>query len=49
MDDRASDPRVSIWNDQTGRHRFTINTTWPVLPVLPGRLIYEQAMYGGWW
>jgi Tol biopolymer transport system component len=48
VDDRASDPRVSIWNDQTARHRFTINTTWPGLPVLPGRLIYEQAMYGGW-
>jgi hypothetical protein len=46
VDDRVSDPRVSIWMEQTARHRFTVNTTWPALPDLPGRLAYEQTMYG---
>ncbi len=46
VDDRVSDPRVSVWNDQTSRHRFTVDTTWPALPVLPGKLAYEQTMYG---
>jgi hypothetical protein len=46
IDDRVTDPRVSMWEEQTARHRFTIDTEWPALPDLPGRLAYEQTMYG---
>jgi hypothetical protein len=46
VDDRVSDPRVSVWNSQTSRHRFTVDTVWPALPALPGKLAYEQTMYG---
>jgi len=46
VDDRVSDPRVSVWNSQTSRHRFTVDTIWPPLPALPGKLAYEQTMYG---
>jgi hypothetical protein len=46
VDDRVTDPRVSVWNEQTARDRFTVSTEWPPLPALPGRLAYEQTMYG---
>jgi hypothetical protein len=46
VDDRVTDSRVSVWDEQTARDRFTIDTTWPALPDLPGRLAYEQTMYG---
>jgi len=46
VDDGVTDPRISIWHEQTARHRFTIDTGWPSLPLLPGRLAYEHTMYG---
>jgi Tol biopolymer transport system component len=48
VDDRVSDPLVSIWNEQTARHRFTIDADWPPLPDLLGRLVYTQTGYGHW-
>jgi hypothetical protein len=48
VDDRVSDPRVSIWNEQTASHRFAIDTEWPPLPDLPGRLVFSQVQYGDW-
>jgi hypothetical protein len=48
MDDRVSDPRVSLWTEQTASHRFTIDATWPALPDLPGRLAYTLVQYGDW-
>ncbi len=48
-DDFVTDPRVSIWSSHYANGRFTINTTWPELPELPGKLCYGGTMWGDWW
>jgi hypothetical protein len=47
-DDFVTDPRVSIWTSHYANGRFTINTTWPELPDLPGKICYGGAMWGDW-
>ena len=47
-DDFITDPRVSIWTSQVANGRFTVSTTWPALPDLPGKLCYGGPMWGDW-
>jgi hypothetical protein len=47
-DDFVTDPRVSIWTSHYANGRFTVNTTWPELPELPGKICYGGPMWGDW-
>jgi Tol biopolymer transport system component len=47
-DDFVTDHKVSIWTSQIANGRFTINTTWPDLPDLPGKICYGGPMWGDW-
>jgi hypothetical protein len=47
-DDFGTDPRVQLTTTQTLRRHFTMSTTWPALPALPGKLAYTGALWGDW-
>jgi hypothetical protein len=47
-DDFSTDPRVQLTTTQTLRRHFTVSTTWPALPTLPGKFAYTGTLWGDW-